>query len=369
MTPAGWMELILGLLIIVATFYDLFRSIVLPRPSVNRFLLVRLLFIGFWAMWRWVGRRISGPARREAWLATFGPSAVLAMFATWALAFMLGYALILDGLKSQIHPLLGGFGESLYFSATTIVPLSYGDFVPTGIGARLAIIFESATGVGIAALVITLLFSLYASFQEREELVVQLDAVAGAPPSGLQLLETVAERGLRGELVNAFDDWRAWSAAVLESHLAYPVLLYFRSSHDNEAWLNSFGAVMDAATLMISTVDEEEEGPARLMFTVGNHLVEDLAWYFRYGVSSTDPMVDREEFTEAVARLRAAGYKCRTDDAAWKVFVKIRSRYASRLSLMAERLAIVPAHWIGDRSYVPHADGRGRSHRKKVPSA
>jgi hypothetical protein len=370
MTTGGWVEVAFGLAMILATFYDLFRSIVLPRPSVNRFLLVRLLFIGFWSIWRWVGRRISGPARREAWLATFGPSAVLAMFATWALAFMLGYALILDGLRTQIRPVLENFGESLYFSATTIVPLSYGDFVPIGLGARLTIIFESATGVGIAALVITLLFSLYASFQAREEMVVQLDAVAGAPPSGLQLLETVAERGLRGELIDTFDEWRAWSAAVLESHLAYPVLLYFRSSHDNEAWLNSFGAVMDAAALMISTVDEDEEGPARLMFTVGNHLVEDLAWYFRYGASSADPLVDREEFNEAVVRLKAAGYQCHPSDAAWLYFTKVRGKYASRLSLMSERLAITPAHWIGDRSYVPHADGRGRSHRKKkVPQA
>src|SRR5260370_31871979 len=144
------------------------------------------------------------------------------------------------------------------------------------------ILFESATGVGIAALVITLLFSLYAAFQEREELVVQLDAIAGAPRSGIQLLETVFERGLRDELVKTFDDWRRWSAAVLESHLAYPILLYFRSSHDNEAWLNSFGAVMDAATLVMSTVDEDEEGPARLMFTVGNPLLETLASHFRY---------------------------------------------------------------------------------------
>src|SRR5713101_1361627 len=249
-TMLSWAEVAVGLVIILATFFDLFRSVVLPRPSINRFILVRLLFITFWGMWRWVGRRIQLPARRETWLATFGPSAVIAMFLTWALAFMLGYALLLDGMRTQVRPSLDGFWESLYFSATTIVPLSYGDFVPTGLGTRLTIIFESATGVGIAALVITLLFSLYASFQAREELVVQLDAVAGAPPSGVQLLETVAERGLRDELVKTFDDWRAWSAAVLESHLAYPILLYFRSSHDNEAWLNSFGAVMDAASLM-----------------------------------------------------------------------------------------------------------------------
>src|SRR5260370_26986099 len=109
-----------------------------------------------------------------------------------------------------------------------------------------------------------------------------LDAMEGSPPSGTHLLETVFERELRDELVKTYEDWRRWTAAVLESHLAYPILLYFRSSHDNEAWLNSFGAVMDAATLVMSAVDEDEEGPARLMFTVGNHLVEDLSSYFRF---------------------------------------------------------------------------------------
>jgi hypothetical protein len=363
MTAVSWVEVAAGVALVLASFYDLFKSVVLPRPSVNRFIMVRVLFFVTWAMWRWVSRRMNNAARRESWLASFGPSAVIAMFLTWALAFLLGYALILDGLRTQIRPELGSFGESLYFSASTIVPLSYGDFVPIGLGARIMILFESATGVGIAALVITLLFSLYAAFQEREELVVQLDAVAGAPPSGVQLLETVFERGLREELVKTFDDWRRWSAAVLESHLAYPILLYFRSSHDNEAWLNSFGAVMDAATLVMSTVDEDEEGPARLMFTVGNHLVEDLAWYFRY-TNSNEPLIDRDEFHEAVARLKKAGYRCKPLDEAWPKFSHLRGKYASQLVQMASRLAIVPTEWIGDRTYAPHVDGRGRTRRR-----
>jgi Ion channel len=362
-TVLGWLEVGAGIILCLAAFYDLFKSVVLPRPSINRFIMVRVLFFTFWGLWRWVSRRMTSPARRETWLATFGPSAVIAMFLTWALAFLLGYALILDGLRNQIRPPLDNFGDSVYFSASTIVPLSYGDFVPIGLGARIMILFESATGVGIAALLITLLFSLYAAFQEREELVVQLDAIAGAPPSGVQLLETVFERGLRDELVKTFDDWRRWSAAVLESHLAYPVLLYFRSSHDNEAWLNSFGAVMDAASLVISTVDEDEVGPARLMFTVGNHLVEDLAWYFRY-TSSKEPLVDRDEFTQAVARLKKAGYKCKPLDEAWTSFSHFRGKYASQLIQMAHRLAIVPADWIGDRTYAPHVDGRGRTRRR-----
>src|SRR6266849_999500 len=363
MTALGGVEVAAGVAVVVATFYDLFKSVVLPRPSVNRFIMVRLLFFSFWALWRWVSRRMTNAARREGWLATFGPAAVIAMFLTWALAFLLGYALILDGLRNQIRPPLDNFGESVYFSASTIVPLSYGDFVPIGLGARIMILFESATGVGIAALVITLLFSLYAAFQEREELVVQLDASAGAPPSGVQLLETVFERGLREELVKTFDDWRRWSAAVLESHLAYPILLYFRSSHDNEAWLNSFGAVMDAATLVMSTVDEDEEGPARLMFTVGNHLVEDLAWNFRY-TSTKEPRVDREQFDQSVARLKKAGYRVKPPGEAWPKFSHLRGKYASQLIQMAHRLAIIPAEWIGDRTYAPHVDGRGRTRRR-----
>src|SRR5437879_13836693 len=114
--------------------------------------MVRLLFFAFWMLWQWVGRRIQSVARRESWLATFGPSAVIAMFLTWALSFMLGYALILDGLRTQVRPALDSFGESLYFSATTIVPLSYGAFLPLSLGARVVTLFESATGVGIAAL-------------------------------------------------------------------------------------------------------------------------------------------------------------------------------------------------------------------------
>src|SRR5207237_5005306 len=133
--------------------------------------------------------------------------------------------------RGEIRPVPGDFLESVYFSATTIVPLSYGDFVPEGLMVRLATIGESATGVGIAALAITLLFSLYESFQRREELVVSLDDLAGAPPSGLQMLETAAELDLRPKLASTFDEWRDWMAAVLESHLAYPILFYFRSDH------------------------------------------------------------------------------------------------------------------------------------------
>ncbi|HEV8596211.1 MAG TPA: hypothetical protein VGR23_00705, partial [Candidatus Dormibacteraeota bacterium] len=156
------------------------------------------------------------------------------------------------------------------------------------------------------------------------------------------------------------------SAMVLESHLSYPLLIYFRSSHDNEAWINSFGAVMDSASLILSSVEgDESAGSAKLMFTVGNHLVEDIAWVFRFQ-TDPEPVIEREEYVAAIARLRAAGYKALDGDAHWEKFAKMRGKYAMFLNRMAQLLAAPPAPWVGDRSYLPH---RQRPRRTRRPAA
>ena len=338
-------EAALGVLILAIALYDVFQSVVLPRPSVGKLRVAPWILRPLWVTWRWLGTRDERIDRRENWLGTFGPVGLIALLAFWSLSSILGYALILDSIPQEITPPPADFWTSLYFSAGTLLPLSYGEIVPVGAVARIVIVAESATGIALIALVISLLFSLYGSFQRREELVVTLDALAGAPPAGLQILE----------------------AAVLESHLAYPILVYFRSSHDNEAWLNSFGAVMDAATLVLSTVVSEDatEGHARLMFKVGNHLVEDLAWYFRFKNAGV-PIVERQEFDDARDRLIKAGFNCREADIAWSEFASLRSMYASPLNELARRLAILPAKWIGDRSYLPHAQRQpARARRAK----
>lgn len=358
-----------GLVIIAVVFYDLFQSVVLPRPAVRKVQLARGVVRPMWYVWRWVSQRTSAVDKSEGRLAAFAPIALLTLFALWAAALVLGYGLLLDGLADEIRPAPQDLITSIYISASTLVPLAYGDFVPEGPGARIVIVAESATGVGLAALAITLLFSLYESFREREQHVISLDAMAGAPPSGVQILETAAELGMRADLKATFDEWREWSAMVLESHLAYPLLVYFRSSHDNEAWVNSFGAVMDAAVLVMSTVDDGAEGPARLMFTVGNHLVEDFNWVFR--LKSPDyPIVERSEYDVAVERLIKAGYHVRDTDAGWAKFAKLRSKYAMTLNQMANLLALPPAQWIGDRSYLPHRErpSRLRRPRPSTPS-
>jgi hypothetical protein len=359
---------VVGLILIAVVFYDLFQTVVLPRPAVGKIQLARRVVRPMWRVWRWVSQRTSRLERSEARLAAFAPVALLTLFLIWAAALILGYGLVLNALAEQIRPAPPDFVTSIYISASTLVPLAYGDFVPEGFLARSTIIAESATGVVLAALAITLLFSLYESFRSREELVVSLDALAGAPPTAVQLLETAAKHHMRPPLDDTFDDWRKWSAMVLESHLAYPLLVYFRSSHDNEAWINSFGAVMDAAVLTLSTIEDGSDGPAHLMFTVGNHLVEDMSWVFNIK-SSDDPIVERAEYDAAVQRLIKVGYKIRDTEAGWKKFSELRAKYATGLNQMALWLVIPPAQWIGDRSYLPHRVKRSRPRRTRVAAS
>ena len=85
------------------------------------------------------------------------------------------------------------------------------------------------TGLGIVALVVTFLFSLYGSYQRREIEVVALAAAAGTPPSAVALLETYAQLGLVGRLPVLFAEWERWAVEVLDSHVAFPLLGYFRS--------------------------------------------------------------------------------------------------------------------------------------------
>jgi hypothetical protein len=355
-------EFALGALLLAAVSFDLYQSVVLPRPAVRRVQLARTVVRPLWRVWKWVFARGTRIERSEARLAAFAPLALILLFAIWGFALIISYSLMLDAVRDQFKPPLNDYLTSFYVSGTTLVPLAYGDFVPQEGLARVLIFVESATGVGVAALAITLLFELYGSFREREEAVVALDALAGAPPSAVQLLETSAERGMDDILKETFDAWRTWSAMVLESHLAYPLLVFFRSSHDNEAWINSFGAMMDAASLVITSTDDRSKGAAKLMFTIGNHLVEDLTWALRLK-TQPDAIIERSEYDAALARLRAAGYTVTDTDESWTKFSHYRSKYASMLNLMAQLLLAPPAAWVGDRSYLPH---RQRPRRRRL---
>jgi hypothetical protein len=335
----------LGVFLLALTFWDLFETIVVPRPTPGWFRIGRYLIRGSWRALR--ALRDGRPERSyDRVLGLFAPAATLALLVAWLIALILGYGLILYALRDQLQPVPPDLGSSIYFAATSVLTLGYGDIVAVGGATRLLIAMAAISGLGVVALVVTFLFSLYGSYQRREIQVVALQAAAGAPPSAVALLETFAQLQLVGRLPDLFVEWERWAVEVLDSHVAFPLLGFFRSSHDNLSWISALGTMLDAASLVLTTIEGIPRGEAKLFKRVGAHLVEDI---YNLGLRAGSPTgLDRADFDAACERLEAAGFRIIAPEAAWPAFEGARATYAPRLEAMARFWATPAASWLGD---------------------
>jgi ABC-type multidrug transport system fused ATPase/permease subunit len=352
-TVAHLIEVLLGLFLIGYVAWDVFNTVALPRPTPSVYRLARNLTRWAWQAWRWQANRMAAGQRRERFLGAFAPLLVLVLLVAWVILLILGFGLIDLAYGADFNPPIESFGTAVYAAGTGLLTIGFGDIVPTALLTRMIVIMSAGLGLGTVALVVTYLFSLYGSFQRREVLVTTLDARAGAPPSGVALLETCQRADLLGELPELFGAWERWAAEVLDSHVAYPILGYFRSSHDNESWIASLGAMLDASVLVLTTVEGQPRGRAEMLVAIGVHLVEDVSNFF--GFSNDGRVgVERVEYDAARARLETAGFSLESAEIGWILFAQIRGRYASRLNELAAYWMTPPALWIGDRDPNAH---------------
>lgn len=356
-------ELVAGLGLVVGVLYDVFESVMVPRRTDTKWRLAPPVIDLLWPLWRRYGLRLSPAWRREDFLGTFAPFTIMLVLVIWAVALVVGYALAFHALADQFEPRPADFMTAVYAAGTAFLTIGFGDVVPLGTAARMMALLAGASGLALVALVISLAFNLYESFARREVLVLLLDSRAGVPPSGVTLLETYGQQQLLGQLASLFGQYESWAAELLDSHLAYPVLPYFRSSHDGQSWASALGAVLDAATLLVTAVEEPPGGgssdlhsaraAAGMMYQLGCHALVDLTQgrlIEKHREFIDRPGVERAEFEAACQRLSQAGYRAPGGDAAWQAFVERRSVYATRLNTLARYLASPPTQWIGDRT-------------------
>jgi hypothetical protein len=265
-----------GIVLVVWALLDVFRTLVMPRAAHGRVRLSRILFRTMWRSWRWIGVRAKTVQARERILATAAPFFFFVLLVGWVSLALLGYALILwsPAFVDGIGPGGDSFGNALYVSGTSLFTLGSVSNV-TG-WTRAVVVAEGATGLALFAVVIAYLPVLYQAFNRREVGVLLLDARAGSPPSGSELLHRMGSAGVASSLSELFAEWERWVADVLESHMSYPLLALFRSPHEDSSWITSLGSVLDAATLILTSVDGEPNERARLMYGTGVHAVEDL---------------------------------------------------------------------------------------------
>jgi hypothetical protein len=340
-------ELALGALIVASVLFDVFQSVVVPRWTPRQLRLAPMLVDGLWWVWRGVGRRLRPAERREDFLGAFAPLALVVTLLVWTGALIFGYGLALYAMRHEVRPPLPDLGTACYLAGVAVFTLGFGDIVPTSGGARVLTLAASASGLAVVALVISLLFNLHAAFQRREVQVIALDARAGAPPSGVRLLVTYAEHAMLADLPALFASWEIWAADVLESHRAYPLLPFYRSSHQNESWVSALGAVLDAATLLMTTTEDIPHGAAVMMQRVGVHAVSDLNDWC--GQRCGDEVgISRADWTTARDQLGEAGLSLREPESSWRAFAEARREYAGPLNALAGHFAISAAGWLGD---------------------
>ena len=344
---------VLGFIILWVVFLDAFETVVLPRRVTRHFKLTAWFYRQTWIPWRKIAEHIKKPSRQQSFLGYFGPLSLIMLLAFWATCLIFGFALLQLGFGG--HEQLGKepitFGSLLYHSGETFFTLGYGDILPTTPIARALSVLEAGMGFAFLGVVIGYLPVVYSSFSRREIQISMLDERAGSPPTATELLVRLAgsseNRAIEQIVLDGvLRDWERWSAELLESHLSYPVLSFFRSQHNNQSWLGALTTMLDVTSLILAGIDGIHSGQARLTFAMARHAAVDLAQVVnaRFDPEAPERLTD-EGYDSLREKLADAGVKLRSGEEARQKLDKLRSMYEPYVYSTARNLMLSVPPW------------------------
>ncbi len=342
---------IAGVFLVMVILWEGFETIVLPRRVTRRFRLSRYFFRFCWRSWRGAVSSFVPAKFRETCLSFFGPLCNLLMIGFWVIWLIVGFALLHWATGSQVHAAVGdrGFLTDLYMSGTTFFTLGLGDVFPSVGVARLLTVLESGMGFGFLALVISYLPALNQSIARREVSISLLDARAGSPPCAGEILRRHADAHGMEALRQLLLEWERWSAELLEGHISYPVLAYFRSQHDNQSWLGALTAVLDTCSLVMVGVEGSCMRQAERTFAIARHAVVDLALIFnRPPIKPTNDRLPPDMLARLRTILTDAGLKFNEGEASDQQLAEMRAMYEPYANGLASFFLIKLPPWIAD---------------------
>ncbi|MFZ0859348.1 MAG: potassium channel family protein [Candidatus Sulfotelmatobacter sp.] len=342
-----------GLIIIWVVLLDAFETVVLPRRVTRHFKLTAWFYRQTWIPWRGIARRIKTTSRQQNFLGYFGPLSLILLLEFWAAGLILGFALIQYGIGG--HEQLSGepltFGKIIYHSGETFFTLGYGDIVPTSGGARALSVIEAGMGFAFLGVVIGYIPVVYASFSRREIQISMLDARAGSPPSAAELLVRLAGRsedpGVEQRVLDeVLRDWERWAGELLESHISYPVLSFFRSQHSNQSWVGALTTMLDVTSLVLTGIEGVHPGQAKLTFAMARHAAVDLAQVVnaKYDPDAAERLPEAEQMALREA-LATVGLRLRSDEYGRDKLTKLRSMYEPYVHSTARNLMLTLPPW------------------------
>ncbi len=322
--------LVAGVVLIVWVLWDAFETILLPRRVPGRWRPSRFALRWLWRPWAQVSELIGGRARREGFLAYYALLGIIMLVILWATGLVLGFALVHWAGGSQLAGVDGmnGLSADVYMSGTTFFTLGLGDLHPMTTYARVVTVVEAGTGFGFLALVIAYVPVIYQAFSRREVQITMLDQWAGSPPSAAVVLRRCFESADPNVLSPLLQRWETTCSEILESHLSYPILCYFRSQHDNQSWLGSLVAILDTCALVIVGVEGLDPFQARLTFAIARHALVDLCQTLALRPNlEIEPGADTTEHRELRQWLAHAGVRLSADASADPKLEALRTQY------------------------------------------
>ena len=348
---------LLSLALIVVVLWDAFETIVLPRRVTRRVRLTSLYYRVTWRPWRAFCLSIKTRKRREALLSVYGPLSLLALLSLWAITLIFSFALLHWALGTQLQTpdAQRGFGTYLYMSGVTFFTLGFGDVIPLMRLGRMLAVVEAGVGFGFLALIIGYLPVIYQGFSAREVNISLLDARAGTPPTASELLRRHGRNNDMAALNELLKDWERWGAELMESHLSYPVLCYFRSQHDNQSWLSALATILDTCTLVMVGIDSAPGWQAQLTFAMARHAVVDISQIFSADPRRRTDFADRlcaDELARLRASLAADRVPLRDGADADERLAQLRRMYEPYMNVLADYLAMPLPPWIHAKDVV-----------------
>ncbi len=336
---------VVGAVIVQAVLRSAIRTVVVPRGEATQ--LTRWTYLLTRFVYELLSKRRRTYEERERIFARYAPTSLILLAVAWALGTMFGFTLLFWAAGEH------DFADSMNLSGSSITTLGF--FPPIGQIEDFLAVTEGLIGLGLVALLIGFLPTIYGIFSRREAVVLKLDVRAGSPPTALTMLSRFHQIGWLESIHEEWEGWEDWFSELEESHTSHPSLVFFRSQRPYSSWITSAGCVLDAAAITLSSIDLRPQPEAAVIIRSGSMALRSICAFFTVPIEANpEPnapiSIYRQEFDLLLNELAAQGLAIKADrDQCWRDFAGWRVNYDEPLLALCALVEAPPTPWSSDR--------------------
>lgn len=268
-------------------------------------------------------------ARNQRVLAWILPIFIILSVVCWFLLVQIAFTFILWGVGAE-----PSWPNAFTASGSALSTLGFK--TPPTLHGELLAIFEGAMGLAIVVLLFSFVPGYLAAIQARERKVGWLYARTGRHPTCVTLFDAL-ELADRIEDTSIWEDWEQWFRGIYETHATAPILSHVPSIYRGTNWVGASAAVLDAASLLMSTLDAKHTRAAAMCRHTGVATLTLVSGELRgappvlRSTSSLDPRM-AAAFDHLYDRLAASNLPVDRDkDKCREAFVSLRAEYEPHL--------------------------------------